>query len=100
VEQSFKRVGIDVEWSGDGVNEIGVCKKTKKTLVKVDPNYFRPTEVELLIGDPSKAEKELNWKHEVTLEALIHEMVDADVLLFKRDKYLLEGGHKVLNYNE
>jgi GDPmannose 4,6-dehydratase len=100
VEQSFNRVGIEVEWSGEGVDEIGVCKKTKKTLVKVDPNYFRPTEVELLIGDPTKAQKELNWKHEVTLEQLIHEMVDADVELFKRDKYLLEGGHKVLNYHE
>lgn len=100
VEQSFNRVGIEIDWSGEGVDEIGVCRKTKKTLVKVDPNYFRPTEVELLIGDPTKAQKELNWKHEVSLEQLIHEMVDADVELFKRDKYLLEGGHKVLNYHE
>lgn len=100
VEKSFERVGISLNWTGSGVNEIGKCSKTGKELVKVDPNYFRPTEVDLLIGDPTKAQKALNWKHEISLEDLINEMVDADVELFKRDKYLLEGGHKILNQHE
>lgn len=100
VEKSFDRVGISLNWTGSGVNEIGKCSKTGKELVKVDPNYFRPTEVDLLIGDPTKAQKALNWKHEISLEDLINEMVDADVELFKRDKYLLEGGHKILNQHE
>lgn len=100
VEKSFERVGISINWSGEGVDEIGKCAKTDKVLVKVDPNYFRPTEVDLLIGDPTKAKTELKWEHEISLEGLINEMVDADLELFKRDKYLLDGGHKILNQHE
>jgi len=68
--------------------------------VEIDPKYFRPTEVELLIGDPSKAQNILGWKHNYELDGLVHEMVKADLELFSRDKYLMEGGHKVMNYHE
>ena len=69
-------------------------------MVEVDPRYFRPTEVELLIGDPSKAYKDLGWKHKYTLDELVSEMVQADLLLFQKDKYLKEGGHQTFDYFE
>lgn len=79
VELAFKEVGVDIGWSGSGVDEIGFDKKTENTLVKVDPRYFRPTEVELLLGDPSKAETELHWKRKVSFKDLVSEMVRYDL---------------------
>lgn len=78
VEIAAKELGIDIIWKGKGVNEQGIDKKTKKVIVKVDPEYFRPAEVELLLGDPSKAKKELKWKPKYTFEKLITEMVKFD----------------------
>lgn len=100
VEQAFKKVNIAVEWKGEGVDEKGVDAKTGDVLVEVDPRYFRPTEVELLVGDPSKAQKVLGWKHKYNLDELISEMMESDLELFKKDKYLMDGGHDVLDYNE
>lgn len=100
VNLAFKEVGIEMEWKGEGVNEKGYRAGTNEILVEVDPKYFRPTEVELLIGDPTKAQNILGWKHKYELDGLVREMVKADVDLFTRDKYLMEGGHKVLNYHE
>lgn len=97
---AFKELGIEVEWKGSGVDEIGINKENGKTIVKVDPKYFRPTEVDLLVGDASKAKKELGWEAECTVEQLVKDMVQADLALFKRDKYLLEGGHKVYQFHE
>jgi GDPmannose 4,6-dehydratase len=97
---AFGHVGIELDWKGEGVEEKGLDKKTGKVLIEVDPKYFRPTEVELLIGDATKARTELGWKHTYNLEQLVSEMVKADVELFTRDQYLLAGGHKVMNYNE
>ena len=68
--------------------------------VRVDPKYFRPTEVDLLIGDPTKAKEKLGWEPKYDLEALIKDMISADLEVFKKDKYLLEGGHKILNQAE
>jgi GDPmannose 4,6-dehydratase len=82
------------------VDEKGINTATGKAVVEIDPNYFRPAEVDLLVGDATKARTKLGWKPKYTVEALCKEMVHADVELFKRDKYLLEGGHKVLNYKE
>ena len=79
VELAFKEVGIYIQWEGQGVNEKGVDKKTGITLVEVDERYFRPAEVELLLGDPSKAEKELNWKRKVSFQELISGMVKYDL---------------------
>ena len=100
VEKSFGYLDIEIEWQGEGVNEKGINKATKEVIVEVDEKYFRPTEVDLLLGDPSKAKKELGWQHKYSFEELVKEMVEADMKLFQRDKYLLEGGHKVYNYNE
>ena len=100
VDMAFAEVGIKLEWKGKGVEETGVDSKTGKTLVAVDPRYFRPTEVDLLVGDASKAKKVLGWAPTHTLEQICAEMVVADVALFKRDKYLLDGGHDILNQHE
>ena len=100
VEKSFNHVGIQMRWEGEGVNEIGYNADTNDILVEVDEKYFRPTEVELLLGDPTKAKTELGWETTYTFDELVKEMVDADVALFKRDKYLMEGGHKIYHQNE
>jgi GDPmannose 4,6-dehydratase len=97
---AFKEVGIDLEWKGIGIDEKAHDAKTGKILIEIDPRYFRPTEVELLIGDPTKAKTKLGWTHKHNLQQLVHDMVKADVALFTRDRYLMDGGHKVLNYNE
>ncbi|MFT7613418.1 MAG: GDPmannose 4,6-dehydratase [Parvicellaceae bacterium] len=100
VNMAFLEVGIEIEWSGTGVDEKGANKETGEIIVEVDPKYFRPTEVELLVGDPSKANKELGWKHTHDLQSLVKDMMKADLALFRKDKYLLDGGHKVMDYNE
>jgi GDPmannose 4,6-dehydratase len=100
VELAFAEVGIDIVWEGEGVDEKGKDKASRKILIEVDPKYFRPTEVELLIGDPSKAKRELGWEHSFGFNALVKEMVLSDLELFERDQYHLKGGHKVMNYNE
>jgi len=79
VTMAFKAVDVSIAWSGEADNEIGTCKKTGKVLVRVNPKFYRPAEVELLIGDPSKAEKELGWKPSTTLEQLCQMMVEADL---------------------
>lgn len=85
VESAFRHVGIDIAWSGEGVEERGACAKTGKVLVEIDPRYFRPTEVELLIGDPSKAQAELGWKAETPLHDLIADMMDSDLRVVARE---------------
>lgn len=100
INLAFKVLNIEVEWSGKGVDEIGTNKANGQVLVRVDPEYFRPTEVDLLIGDASKAKKELGWEPTFTVEDLVKDMVKADLELFKRDKYLLEGGHQVYDTYE
>ncbi|EJF08296.1 GDP-mannose 4,6-dehydratase [Pontibacter sp. BAB1700] len=71
-----------------------------KEVVCVDPNYFRPTEVELLIGDATKSKEKLGWTPKYDLPALVKDMMQNDIELFKRDTYLMEGGHRILNYHE
>ncbi len=83
VEAAFARVGRTIAWKGNGVDEIGVDAKTGQTLVEVDPRYFRPTEVDLLIGDPSKARAKLGWAPKRTFDELVTDMVDSDLELFK-----------------
>ncbi len=100
ITMAFKHVNISIKWEGKGVDEKGIDKKTGNILVEIDPKYFRPTEVDLLIGDPSKAKQNLGWEPKHDLKSLVKDMVDADLQLFTRDKYLLEGGHNILNYNE
>tara|TARA_B100000787_G_scaffold167328_1_gene153885 strand:- start:27 stop:1115 length:1089 start_codon:yes stop_codon:yes gene_type:complete len=100
VDKAFTRAGITLKWEGFGENEKGIDVASGKTLIEVDSKYFRPAEVELLVGDASKAEKELGWKPTYTLQQLVEEMVDEDMKLFKRDQYLLKGGHDIMSYDE
>jgi GDPmannose 4,6-dehydratase len=86
VAKAFSEIGIDLAWSGEGVDEKGACSKTGKIYVEVDPRYFRPTEVELLLGDPSKAQRKLGWKHETKWSDLCVEMVQADLLTVAREQ--------------
>lgn len=85
VTLAFKEVDIDIQWSGEGVNERGTCAKTGKVLVEVDPRYFRPTEVDLLIGDPTKAKTKLGWVHETKWEQLCREMVASDLIVVAKE---------------
>jgi GDPmannose 4,6-dehydratase len=107
--KSFQRLGIELEFRGKGVNEEGVVAsisnrdvkvKVGDIVVKIDPEYFRPTEVELLIGNPEKAKRDLKWTLKYDLDALVDDMVKSDYQLFQRDHYLKEGGHKIFQYNE
>jgi GDPmannose 4,6-dehydratase len=100
VSMAFKEVDIEIEWSGEGVEEKGRNKENGKVLVEIDPKYFRPTEVDLLIGDPTKAKTELGWEPKHNLESLVKDMMTADIDLFKRDQYLKDGGHEILNQHE
>lgn len=85
---AFKELGTELEWKGEGVDEIGVDKKTGKTVVKVNPKFFRPAEVDLLIGDPSKAEKTLGWKREIDFAELVKRMVRNDLEIVKKENGL------------
>jgi GDPmannose 4,6-dehydratase len=85
VRLAFSNLGIELEFSGKGKDEVGRCRKTGKIFVRVDPRYFRPTEVEFLVGDASKAARELGWKPEVGIEELCREMVLADLYRAKRE---------------
>ena len=109
VKMSFAELGVELSFEGMSKEEIGkVVRCTNpdyqlpegKVVVQVDPTYYRPTEVELLIGDPTKAKEQLGWELEFDLKGLVEDMVQSDVELFKRDKFLLKGGHKVFNYHE
>ena len=100
VELAFAETGIKIEWKGKGENEKGLDASSRKTLIEIDKKYFRPSEVDLLVGDPSKAKKILGWTPKHTVQELIKEMVQSDVKLFERDKYLADGGHKILDQNE
>ena len=80
-EAAFKCIGIDMKWQGAGVNEIGIDEKTGKTLVRVNPKFFRSAEVDVLLGNPEKAEKKLGWKREISFEQMVKLMVENDISL-------------------
>ena len=99
-ELAFKEVGINIDWKGEGDNEKGLNSKDGSVLIEVDKNYYRPTEVDLLIGDPSKANKELGWQHTYSLESMVAEMVKSDIEIFKKEQILKDKGFKLDNYLE
>ncbi|MFM7217181.1 MAG: GDP-mannose 4,6-dehydratase [Bacteroidota bacterium] len=109
IQMAFKEAGIEIRFEGKGTDEKAIIaavhnkecqRKAGDVVVQIDPKYFRPTEVDLLIGDPSKAKEKLGWSPKYDLKALVKEMVAADMELFRKDKYLKEGGHTVMNYHE
>ncbi len=85
VETAFSHIGITIEWKGTGVDEIGIDKATGKTIIKINPQYFRPAEVDVLLGNPAKAEKNLNWKREISFTELVKRMVDHDMELVAKE---------------
>ena len=85
VELVFEEIGIEIEWSGSGADEIGCDKSSGKKIIGIDKKYFRPTEVDELLGDPSKAYKDLGWKPKTDLKELVRIMVNSDLDLIKRN---------------
>jgi len=109
VRLAFEELGIELEFTGEGITEearVAACSNPSFQLevgtvvVQIDERYFRPTEVELLIGDPTKAKTKLGWEPAYDLQALVQEMVQADLKLFQRDAYLQAGGHTIPNAYE
>ncbi len=109
VKMAFNEAGIEIGFKGEGIGEKGIvlnCSNPKyqvpsgTEIISIDPRYFRPTEVDILKGNPEKARKELGWVPEYTLKEMIQEMVQSDLSLVERDKYLKDGGYRIMNYFE
>ena len=100
IQHAASLLGMRMEWSGKGTEERGIDAKSGRTIVKVDPGYFRPTEVETLLGDPSKARKVLGWKAETSFERLVEEMVAEDLGLARRDSMMAREGFKTYQHRE
>lgn len=95
-KMTFEQLGINLKFVGDGLQEKGIDVNTGKTLIEIDPRYFRPAEVDLLLGDSTKARKELGWQPKYDLKMLVKEMVEEDLKLAKKEKMLIDSGHEVL----
>ena len=109
VLRAFEELGVKIEYQGNGIEEkatVIACDNSEinlpagKVILMIDQKYYRPTEVDILLGDPTRAMEKLGWKPKYDFSALIKDMVHADFELFKRDQYLMKGGHKVFNYHE
>lgn len=100
VDAAAREVDIAIRWEGEGINEKGVDMLTGKIIVAVDPEYFRPTEVETLLGNPAKAKEKLGWSPRISFDELVAEMVRADMELTKKDKLCIDEGYSVFEYNE
>lgn len=100
VETAFQEVGMQVRWQGEGIEEKGYDKSSGKILVEVDARYFRPTEVETLLGDPAKAKTKLGWKPRVSFEDLVAEMVREDLKEAERDQLCKREGYQVMKHHE
>jgi GDPmannose 4,6-dehydratase len=100
IGMAFGEAGFDIRWEGNGVNEKGIDAKSGKVFIEVDPRYFRPTEVELLIGDPAKAKAKLGWEPKIGLKDLVKIMVNQDISLAKRELHLKTGGFEIKNHFE
>jgi GDPmannose 4,6-dehydratase len=94
IELAFSKVGRAIEWKGSGVDEVGIDAASGETLIKVDSRYFRPTEVDLLLGDPSKAQRVLGWKYTVTFEELVSDMMTSDLKVVAEESRVRGIGHE------
>ena len=99
-ETAFEEVGINIEWQGEGVDEKGIDKATGRVLVEVDPRYFRPTEVEFLLGDPAKAKQKLGWVPRTSFNNLVKKMIQSDMEIAERDLLCKNNGFAVKEFNE
>jgi len=100
VERAFQEIGIKISWKGTGINETGIDTATKKILIKIDSRYFRPTEVDFLLGDPSKAKEKLGWQNKVSFNELVKLMVQEDLKEAAKDQLCKAQGFKTYNYFE
>ncbi len=96
IQLAFSQIGRTIEWRGEGIEETGVDSRTGDVLVRVDPRYFRPTEVDLLLGDPSKARRVLGWQHKVTFPELVAEMVSSDLDVVAKEIHTNERCYETL----
>lgn len=99
-KMAFKEAGIDIEFTGEGIDEKGIDKETGKVIIEVDSRYFRPTEVDFLLGDSSKARKELGWEPKYDLQMLVKEMVEEDMKEAQKAKLLLSEGYEIAESQE
>ena len=100
IELAAREIGLAIKWEGEGIEERGINVANDKTIVAVDPQYFRPTEVETLLGNPMRAREKLGWKPKISFEDLVKEMVQTDLNEAKRDELCQRAGFKVNNYQE
>jgi GDPmannose 4,6-dehydratase len=108
IAMAFAEVGVEVEFKGEGIHEVGIVSSCTgefnfeqgQEVVKIDPRYFRPTEVDLLIGDATKSKEKLGWEPKYTLQQMIAEMVEADLDAFKREQILINSGFQVARQHE
>jgi len=109
VKMAFGHIGVELEFTGKGLNEVAKVKSCSnsdyqlevgKKVLSIDKKYFRPTEVDLLVGDATKAKDKLGWEPHITLEELVEDMMISDIKLFKKDKYLKNEGFNTHNYFE
>jgi GDPmannose 4,6-dehydratase len=99
VNAAATELGMTITWQGEGVNETGT-DENGKVIIKVDPRYFRPTEVETLLGDPSKAKEKLGWTPKISFEELVAEMVREDYKSAQRDELVKSNGYQAMDYHE
>ena len=100
VNFSWGHLGKKIRWEGKGVDEKGYDKETDKLIISVNPRYYRPTEVEALLGDPTKAKEKLGWEPKITFEEMVYEMMEHDINLAKRDALVRDHGYRSFDYHE
>jgi GDPmannose 4,6-dehydratase len=100
VQIAAEELGMFIDWEGQGLEEVGIERKSGKKIVKIDPRYFRPTEVETLLGDPSKAKEQLGWEPKISFAEMVQEMVIEDLKIAERDQIIRQKGYKAYNYFE
>jgi GDPmannose 4,6-dehydratase len=108
VEAAFNELGITIEWHGSGADEVGIAHAKdlainfleEKTVIQIDSRYYRPTEVESLLGDASKAKEKLGWEPKISFKELVREMVEEDLKMARRDHLCKKAGYRVYDYNE
>tara|TARA_B100000614_G_C14422217_1_gene442427 strand:- start:399 stop:854 length:456 start_codon:yes stop_codon:yes gene_type:complete len=100
VNFAYEYLGKKIRWEGKGLDEKGYDSETNQLIVSVDPRYFRPSEVDTLLGDPSKAKEKLGWEPKITLKQMVDEMMENDINIAKRDSLVKKHGFKAPDFNE